>query len=137
MLSVLMLVVVGLATWQAVEIYRHSPLFEDLRDVLADDTGLPGILSSCGWCLSVWVAGAMYLFWILGLTIIPFLFAASRIANIFHDAYSYAEEQNQNWREDRDRNLSHAQELHELHLRAYRRPNITLNNDDDVRKDIS
>lgn len=132
-----MLVVVGLATWQAVEIYRHSPLFEELRNVLANDTGLLGMLSSCGWCLSVWVAGALYLFWILGLTIIPFLFAASRIANIFHDMYSYAEEQNQNHREDRDRNLARAQELHELHLRAYRRPNLTLNMDEEVRKDIS
>jgi hypothetical protein len=130
MLSVTALIVVGLATWQAVEIYRHSSLFESWRHAIEGSENLLDQLLSCGWCLSVWVATilaiAVYLplvqFFVYGLAI-------SRLANVLHDAYRYLEEQHDNEREDRDRHLEYLPALRESVRGPY------LNSPHDPRQD--
>jgi hypothetical protein len=50
------LIVAALATWQAVEIWRHSILFADQRATWEARGGRLAELLLCPWCLSVWVA---------------------------------------------------------------------------------
>lgn len=45
------------ATWQAVEIWRHSALTADWRDACAVRAAWWARMLSCPWCLSVWTAG--------------------------------------------------------------------------------
>ena len=100
----LTLIVVGLATWQAVEIYRHSSLFEGWRYTLQSFE-----LSNCGWCLSVWVAFVLaIMFHIDLLSLFVYGLAISRVANVMHDFYGYVEEQLDNARQDRERYLEEA-----------------------------
>lgn len=49
------LIVGGLATWQIVEIWHHSLLFADWRARTEMLTGKLGELFACPFCLSVWV----------------------------------------------------------------------------------
>lgn len=49
--------VAALATWQAVEIWKHSELFASRRqDLELSESWFLRSLGNCGWCLSVWVA---------------------------------------------------------------------------------
>lgn len=87
----LTLLVVGLATFQAVEVFRHSTLqpVADLRAWMEMQPGILPELRACGWCLSIWVAFAL----IIAMQI-PVLnwavwgLAASRLANLLND-WSY------------------------------------------------
>lgn len=109
--SMLALIVVGLATWQAVEIYRHSSLFENIRYVLQGPPdhkpeNFVEELFSCGWCLSVWVAVVLAaLFYIPLLSLFVYGLAISKVANVLHDFYGWVEEQLDNARQDRERYL--------------------------------
>lgn len=56
-MSLLDLIVLSLATWQIVLIWRRSSLFASWRArVEAWDDGWLSQLLQCGWCLSVWIA---------------------------------------------------------------------------------
>lgn len=58
------LVILALATWQAVEIRRHSPLFEEWDAVRENrPSTLLSRLWRCAWCLSAWVGFATYALW--------------------------------------------------------------------------
>lgn len=86
------LLVAALATWQAVEIWRHGAIFATRRASMesAWRTGFRGWLSSlllCPFCLSVWVG---WLTWIMTMSSWTFWLvaglAASRLANIANDS---------------------------------------------------
>lgn len=49
------LLVAALATWQAVEIWRHSDLFATRRALAEESPGFKAAILRCPWCLSVWV----------------------------------------------------------------------------------
>ncbi len=80
------LLLVALATWQAVEVYHHSKILAWLRCRLEPLWYLFG----CPFCLSLWVAlliAAGVRFdptWIS--TLLATALAASRLANLFNDA---------------------------------------------------
>lgn len=95
------LVIVSLATWQAVEIWQHSSLFAGWRaDVevwLATDTRVRsflGALLSCPHCLSVWVAMLMHILFacisrdlVQLFLFLPLGLASSRLANLGNDVF--------------------------------------------------
>ncbi len=64
-MSPLAILVLALATWQAVEIWRHSTLFVGERAYWQsrEDSWL-GRMLSCPWCLSVWVAAVLVLWYL-------------------------------------------------------------------------
>ncbi len=93
---------VGLATWQAVEVWHHGELFADVRDGLggtADgDWQAAGLLGRlvmtashlllCPWCLSVWVSIFLTLLYASGIWWLQcpvVALAASRAANLGND----------------------------------------------------
>lgn len=88
-------VVVALATWQAVEIWRHSALFANWRSITEMWDNKVGELLSCPWCLSVWVGIAFCLLlhfsevWLIGISsqIVIYGLAASRLANLGNDYF--------------------------------------------------
>lgn len=96
----IMLPIIGLATWQAVEVVRHSELFAEARAAASnddpwflpadwDELGINGFINAlvlCPWCLSVWVAlwFTLLSFTSLGALVITAL-AASRLANVCND----------------------------------------------------
>src|SRR5690242_3491560 len=86
------LIVVGLATMQAVEVFRHSTLqpVAELRAWMeSQDDWLIPELRHCGWCLSIWVALILYLaFHMPILCLIVWALAVSRVANMLND-WSY------------------------------------------------
>lgn len=55
-LIVTQLMIVALATWQAVEIWNHSALFAERRARAEANTNFISRLLTCPFCLSVWVA---------------------------------------------------------------------------------
>jgi len=89
------LVISSLATWQAVEIWRHSSLFADWRSITETWDNKVGELLHCPWCLSVWVgtsiAAVLYFseVWLLGFVGQTFVFglAISRLANLGNDYF--------------------------------------------------
>lgn len=133
-ISLTAIIVVALATWQAVEIYRHSSLFEEWRAATKpfEDTDWFFKLLGCGWCLSVWVAAFLF----IAVYVPPFNWvvaglAISRIANIFHDVYRYLETRN-DWERD-----AHEQRLIWQQQRQEELENQKqLNTVDDKRKDV-
>jgi len=48
-------IIAALATWQAIEIWRHSLLFAPLRAITEMWTNKIGELLSCPFCLSPWI----------------------------------------------------------------------------------
>lgn len=81
---ILKLIVLAIATEAVVEILLESELFEWLR-IIMRKTEFTAALFDCGWCLSVWVAGAFMLLAHLGLFIIAILFAIHRLSNLYHN----------------------------------------------------
>jgi hypothetical protein len=94
-MTLTILVISALATWQAVEIWRHSSLFADWRAITETWDNKVGELLHCPWCLSVWVATlfATLLYfsdvWLLGIVSQMFIFglAISRLANLGNDYF--------------------------------------------------
>ena len=90
------LVIAALATWQIVEIWRHSTLMAPLRARAELLTGFFGQLLSCPWCLSVWVGLCCGLLldgpipWLAkaGVRWILLGFACSRLANVCNDFFA-------------------------------------------------
>lgn len=95
------LLVSGLATNQAVEIWHHSVLFDDYNAAnnrwleTVDDPPLwklrPRQLLACAWCLSVWVCLCIF-GWTLWCedshwmwNLVPQALAGSRLANLIND----------------------------------------------------
>lgn len=74
----------AIATEAVTEILLESELFEWFRAIMRK-TEFTAALISCGWCLSVWVAGALILLAHLGLGVVVVLFAAHRLANVWHN----------------------------------------------------
>ena len=89
------LIVIALATWQAVEIWRHSTLFADWRAITETWDNKLGELLHCPWCLSVWVGMTFSLLlnfsevWLFGIIIQTFIYglAVSRLANLGNDYF--------------------------------------------------
>jgi hypothetical protein len=91
----MIIVVAALATWQIVEIWRHSRLMASLRSRTEMWDNLLGELLSCPFCLSVWVS----LFCLLGLesadcglagyilSLVLHALAISRLANLGNDVF--------------------------------------------------
>jgi hypothetical protein len=82
------LLILALATNQAVEIYRHSPLLAELRANLESEPGFVGKLAQCNWCMSVWVAAFLAVFWLSLPALMCWPIAAlavSRLANLIND----------------------------------------------------
>jgi hypothetical protein len=94
-MSTVELIVAALATWQIVEIWRHSPLFANWRSITEMWDNKLGELLGCPWCLSVWVgflcASALRLTSVslIGpyVEIVLYGFAASRLANLCNDLF--------------------------------------------------
>ena len=84
MTLLLKLLLLAIATEAVTEILLESELFEWFR-VIMRKTDLTAALISCGWCLSLWVAGALMLLAHLGLGIVVILFAAHRLSNLYHN----------------------------------------------------
>jgi hypothetical protein len=85
-------VLLGLAVWQAVEIWHHSELMSPVRmrvDLWADS--FLRRLLTCPWCLSVWVGailGGLWLYlpwWLQPFNLVTLGLAVSRLANISND----------------------------------------------------
>jgi hypothetical protein len=66
-----------------VEILVHS----DLLDAVRPTRGLLGKLFGCGWCLSVWVAGAACALVMCGYWWVLVPFVVSRASNVAHELY--------------------------------------------------
>lgn len=89
------IIVAALATWQIVEIWRHSRLMASLRSRTEMWDNWLGELLSCPFCLSVWVS----LFCLLGLeladnglvgyilSLMIYALAISRLANLGNDVF--------------------------------------------------
>lgn len=84
----------AIATWQVIEIWRHSSLFADFRARLELYNNYLSNLFLCPWCLSVWVGfgftGLAVTSEILenSLFLIPaFAFTVSRLANVANDYF--------------------------------------------------
>lgn len=82
----------SLAVWQAVDVYKTSELFSDVRDLV--DMGYFGSfvqkLTDCKWCLSIQTS-LIVMFW---LTTMPswlawpvYGLAVSKMANLLHDKF--------------------------------------------------
>jgi hypothetical protein len=81
------LLVIALATWQAVEVWHHSALFARPRDRLTAGAGFLARVLGCPWCLSVWIAAlatAIVLVRPWGVSVLWPL-AGSRLANLASD----------------------------------------------------
>lgn len=88
------LTVSALATWQVVEIWRHSSLFAAWRARLELFNNHLSNLLLCPWCLSVWVGFGFTALAVTSdvlqsnLPLIPaFAFSASRLANVANDYF--------------------------------------------------
>lgn len=97
------LIIVALATWQAVEIWHHSGLFASQRARVEESDSFGARLLSCPFCLSVWVAAITYLWFIIPLPeiagvfnflcfliigacrVLVYALAISRLANLGND----------------------------------------------------
>lgn len=81
-------VIVGLATWQAVEVYHHGSIFADTRARFEAKGGFFADLLACPFCLSVWVGvlfAGMYMSDYVWLVSPVVGLAASRLANLCND----------------------------------------------------
>ncbi len=83
-----------LATEAIVEIWLESSLFDRLR---ARCDGLLGEFVTCGWCISVWVAVAVFGLVLLGLWWLLIPLAIHRLSNFAHDIFGIAKRLK--WRE--------------------------------------
>lgn len=93
--NLMFIIVAALATWQIVEIWRHSKLMASLRSRTEMWDNFLGELLSCPFCLSVWVS----LFCMLGLelsdwglagyilSLMIYALAVSRLANLGNDVF--------------------------------------------------
>ena len=91
---VLLVPVVGLATWQICEIWNHGSIFEEWKQKCELLTELWWArLLSCIFCLSNWVALLCGVFAVLTVTVslwfgVPLLmFAGARLANLGNDLF--------------------------------------------------
>lgn len=93
--NLMFIIVAALATWQIVEIWRHSKLMASLRSRTEMWDNFLGELLNCPFCLSVWVS----LFCMLGLelsdwglagyilSLMIYALAVSRLANLGNDVF--------------------------------------------------
>jgi hypothetical protein len=84
--------VVALAVWQAVEIWHHGSLFEEVRAWFETKQHSDNLLwrfvsglAACPFCLSVWVAALLVILEILHLGLFNSILAVSRMANLAND----------------------------------------------------
>lgn len=77
----------AIATEALVEILIHSDLFKGPREWLKTRSGFFDALLSCGWCLSVWVAGGVLCVIAAGWTWILYVFIIHRLSNYLHMAF--------------------------------------------------
>ena len=99
------LIISAIATWQVIEIWRHSTLFAEWRAWLELFNNYLSNLLLCPWCLSVWVGfGFAGLALASDLTnsnipLVPaFAFSISRLANWANDiSHSYCRTPNTKW----------------------------------------
>jgi hypothetical protein len=89
------IIIAALATWQIIEIWRHSLLFAPLRSVTEMWVNKLGELLSCPFCLSPWVAMICLAllqvqdYGLAGLvgSLTVKAFATSRLANLGNDFF--------------------------------------------------
>ncbi len=91
------LLAVGLATWQAVEVYHHAAITLPIRQYLATVVPTNGVshfflsMLRCPFCLSHWVAGLFTGVWFFTPHPVDhwivFALAATRLANIGNDLF--------------------------------------------------
>lgn len=90
-MTLLDLIVAGLATWQIIEIWHHGRIFSTWRACVELWTGLLGELLLCPFCLAPWtgwattlvlLSGAKYL---PGIDIVVYGLAVARFANLGND----------------------------------------------------
>jgi hypothetical protein len=97
-MNIVHLLVATIATWQIVEIWHHSYLFEKLRARAESLDNWLGNLLSCPFCLAVWVAAFCVLVfyiveglvggghtWTHALGLPLYMLAVSRLANLGND----------------------------------------------------
>jgi len=89
------IIIAALATWQIVEIWRHSLLLAPIRAITEMWTGKIGELLSCPFCLSTWV-GMLCLIMLqvqdqglagLSAGLVVKAFAVARLANLGNDFF--------------------------------------------------
>ena len=68
-----------------VKIWLESALFDNLRAWLSKKHRLIEEFITCGWCLSVWVAGVVFVFVCIGLWWLFIPLAVHRASNYLHD----------------------------------------------------
>jgi hypothetical protein len=92
------LIVAALATWEILEIWRHSSLLASWRSITENWEGFWGDLTSCPFCMAPWTALVCLVLlapyrllpgeWsLLGLmpTLVIYAFAVARLANLGND----------------------------------------------------
>ena len=78
--------IIAIITVEAiVKIWLESSLFDNLRAWLSKKHWLIEEFVGCGWCLSVWVAGVVFVFVCIGLWWLFIPFAVHRASNYLHD----------------------------------------------------
>ena len=96
------LITAALATWQIIEIWKHSSVMADLRATTETWEGFLGDLLRCGFCMSPWVGGICIMSLMLSTlpdawgfpgemaSISVKAFAVARLANLGNDlGYKY------------------------------------------------
>jgi len=68
-----------------VEIFMESSLFDNFRVWIGGKHVLLDEFVTCGWCLSVWVAGLVFVFVCIGLWWLFIPIAVHRVSNYLHD----------------------------------------------------
>lgn len=88
------LLAAGLATWQIVEIWRHSFIFASWRAWVEAHGGFLSDMLMCPFCLSTWVGAWAAAVMIMAssanepwLAYLVYAFAASRLANLGNDVF--------------------------------------------------
>ena len=93
-------IVLGLATWQIVEVLHHSKITLSVRRWSSKSLSVQGFrgflaqLIECPFCHAHWIAGALVLFTAIPLALgcpwtkpIVYIFAAVRLANLGNDVF--------------------------------------------------
>ena len=68
-----------------VEIFMESALFEKFRSRIGNKHLFLDDLMNCSWCISVWVAGLVFVFVCIGLWWLLIPIAVHRASNYLHD----------------------------------------------------
>lgn len=82
------LFICAIACWQAVEIWNHGAIFDRARMKVEAKDNFISDLTSCPWCLSVWVGAFLFLsaFLIPYAWVLSAVLSTSRLSNLANDA---------------------------------------------------